>query len=68
MVYVKTDKKWMELRTKFYMEKSWDKNFIESQDGRTRKEWARDKAFDDWINRDEPFIKAWARRNLGKVV
>ena len=40
-------------RVKEYLKDEYEDDYIGNQDGRDRREWAHDKAFDDMINMDE---------------
>ena len=59
--------KWMRLRTRMFMDKSFNGLFRATQDRRTRREWAWDKAYDDWLMRDDEVFKPWIKRNKAKL-
>lgn len=67
MVKLKKDK-WMKLRTDMFMSKRFDGLFKSTRDGRTRREWSLDKAFDDWLWRDDEVFKPWIKKNLRKLM
>jgi len=61
-----TKANWMSLRASFYMQKMFDNDYAGSESERTRREWAWDKAFDDWLWHDDEAYVQWRNKYFVK--